>query len=512
MLKKLLLGSFCILATVVVLNSQAVACTCGTRPTVLDAFENSNLVVVLKLVSVDKIREKEREYDVGYIRSVSMVVEKVYKGDVKVGAELKLAQGGGADCIWTYDEKWVGTKFLFYLGKPSVEGAFGEGMNSGTRFPREGGPLTQPMYHAIGCGRSTGLKGATDDLSYLDNLPKVRDKTRLSGTLDTWYNYDFKAGDISIKLVGKNKTFTTKTDKNGFFEIYDLPPGDYIAEVAIPFGWKINGYMLERTSTGFEEWDPAAAPRSANRIPVRIAPGRHAALDLNFDIDTAIKGKVLSPAGNPMKGVCVMAVSIELKEGDHRGASDCTNDRGEFLLDEMGPGKYRILANYDGKMDGDEPFGVIFHPGVPDRSKASIVSVEAGRHVVGQTIRIPETVELVSFNGRFLFSDGKPVADEWIKFTPDDDKRFDSMSIKTDIEGRFEFRVPKGAKGKIFGEMYTYEGEFADCRILEEMIKSTGRRFTTMRSNVASIDPNSPSHSIEISFPFPYCAKAKTDQ
>jgi len=363
MLKKLLLGSFFILVAFAALNSQAVACTCGTRPTVLDAFENSKLVVVLKLVSVDKIREKEREYDVGYIRSVSMVVEKVYKGDVKVGAELKLAQGGGADCIWTYDEKWIGSSYLFYLGSPSANGAWGEGMNSATVFPREGGPLSQPMYHAIGCGRSTGLKGATDDLAYLDNLPKVKDKTRLSGTLDTWYNYDFKAGNISIKLVAKDKNFTTKTDKNGFFEIYDLPPGDYIAEVAIPFGWKINGYMLERTSTGFEEWDPAAAPKSANRIPVRIAPGRHAALDLNFDLDTAIKGRVLSPAGKPMKGVCVKAVSTTLKEGDYRGASNCTDKNGEFAITEMGPGQYRLVANDDGKLDQDEPFGVIFHPG-----------------------------------------------------------------------------------------------------------------------------------------------------
>jgi len=121
-------------------------------------------------------------------------------------------------------------------------------------------------------------------------------------------------------------------------------------------------------------------------------------------------------------------------------------------------------------------------------------------------------VELVLFKGRFLFSDGKPVVDERVKFTPDDEKRFDSVSLETDVEGRFEFRVPIGAKGKIAGEMYTYEGEFMDCVILERMIRSTGRTFTTMKSNVASIDPNSPSQAIVISFPFPYCAKAKTDQ
>ncbi len=509
MSNRLLMISMCVVFGLLAFSSQVWACTCSAKPTVLDAFENSNLVITTRLVSVDKIREKEREYDVGYIRSVTMIVDKVYKGDVKPGTELKFAQGGGADCIWTYDEKWIGGKFLFYLQTPTIGPTFGEGMNSATSFPREGGAISVPMYHPITCGRSKGLKGAWDDLAYLENLAKVKGKTRLSGTFQRWFKAEFDGSDINIQIVGKSKTFVAKTNKDGFFEIYDLPPGDYVAQIAVPVGWKINDYMVGQTSTGFDEWDPAAKRKSANEIPIRIAEGRHANLDLIFDIDTAIKGRVLSPAGKPMKGVCVMAVSTELKEGDHRGQSGCTNEKGEFVVDEMRPGNYRLVANYDGQMDADEPFGMVFYPGVTDRANAGIIAVEAGKYVTGRVIKIPQTIELVTFKGKFLYADGKPVVGEWVKFVPDDPKRYDEMSQKADAAGNFIFRVPKGATGKISGDMYTYVGRFKNCPKLEELIRATGKTFIIAKSNVVDVNSLEPSQLVKLSFPFPSCEKAK---
>ncbi len=504
-----LLVSICIVLGTLALYTEAIACTCGPRPTVLDAYENADLVVRTRLKSVDKIREKEREYDVGYIRSVTMIVDKVYKGDVKAGTEIKIAQGGGADCIWTFDESWIDEEFLFYLGKPSIGPSWGDGMNSATTFPREGGPITTPMYHAVTCGRSNGLKGATDDISFLENLASAKGRTRISGTLQRWFGAEFDSGNIEIQLIGKDKTFTARTNKDGFFEIYDLPAGNYHAKIDVPFGWKINDYMVGQTSRGFEEYDPAAERKGANQIPIRIVKGRHANLDLYFDIDTAIKGRVLSPAGTPMKGVCVKAVSTELKEGDYRGAFDCTNEKGEFVVEEMRPGNYRLVVNDDGKIDADEPFGVLFYPGVDDYTNAGIIAVEAGKYVTDRVIRVPNTVELVVFSGRFFYSDGRPVIDEWVRFVPDDAKRYDDMSQKTDKAGNLTFRLPKGASGKISGEMYTYIGEFTNCNKLDELIKATGKTFLTAKSNVVTVNGVSPGEPISLSFPFPSCTKSK---
>ena len=55
--------------------------------------------------------------------------------------------------------------------------------------------------------------------------------------------FDYPDIDVEgkrIKIIGKDKTYEAKTDKDGIFEIYDLPPGKYFVEPEMPAGWKIN--------------------------------------------------------------------------------------------------------------------------------------------------------------------------------------------------------------------------------------------------------------------------------
>lgn len=499
MLKRSLI-SIC-LAVLVLMSAEAVfACSCATRPTVLDSFESSDLVVATRLVSAEKIREKEREHDIAHIRSATMIVIKVYKGNIKAGQALKFAQGGGGDCVWTFDEEWINEEFLFYLGKPT-----------------KGHPWTgeveddqaEPMYRAITCGRSNSLEAALDDLAYLDNISKVRGKTRLSGKFAAWFDDSFTGSDIKLKIAGKTRTYAAKTDKNGFFEVYDLEPGEYVVTLDLPHGWKINDYMLERTATGFEEYDPRAKAKSPNQIPVVIRAGRHAVLDLVFDVDTAIKGRVLSPAGKPMKDVCVTAVSTDLQEGDYRGPSNCTDAKGEFVIEEMVRGNYYLVANSDGRMDDGEPFGVVFYPGVTDFKNAGVVAVEPGKHATGRTIQIPQTVELVTINGRFLYSDNKPVRGEWVKFEPDDKKRFDEIRVETDDAGRFVFRLPKGAAGTVSANKWINAEKFKNCPKVDGLLKEAGEETLTVHSSVIRVDSLVLTESIEIVLPIPYCEEAK---
>jgi hypothetical protein len=151
------------------------------KPTLLDAFESSNLVITARLASVEKIREKERKYDVGYIRSaISMIVDKVYKGDVKPGAALKFGQ---VWCRHVFDfrRRVDRTTVLFYVGSPTRAALSVREWHPATVWPKEGGQPTEPMYHAVHCGRSNGLRSAHDDLAYLDNMAKAKGRTRLSG-------------------------------------------------------------------------------------------------------------------------------------------------------------------------------------------------------------------------------------------------------------------------------------------------------------------------------------------
>ena len=111
--------------------------------------------------------------------------------------------------------------------------------------------------------------------------------------------------------------------------------------------------------------------------------------------------------------------------------------------------------------------------------------------------------------GKFLFSDRKPVASEWIKFSPTDEKRFDSVNIESDNKGHFVFKLPKGAAGQVFGEMSTYIGEFTKCPKMDSLIKATGRTNHTFKTDAVEFEGSIPNGEIELTLPFPSCVKLK---
>ena len=99
------------------MSRTAGACSCGPRPTVLEAFDTADEVVIVRVLSVEKVENTEERYVDG-VRSATMIVEKVFKGNLKVRDEVIFGQGSGSNCIITYDEKSVGDQYLYYLHRP----------------------------------------------------------------------------------------------------------------------------------------------------------------------------------------------------------------------------------------------------------------------------------------------------------------------------------------------------------------------------------------------------------
>lgn len=480
-------------------QADALGCSCAEKPSVLDAFEGSSLVVVTRVVSVEKAEERDESAVLG-VKSTKMVVEKVYKGNVKVGDELTFAQGAGGDCVWTFSEEFIGDRFLFYLGAPTRNHPLLEEWKEG-----------ELRYYAFACGRSVDAEGATDDFLYLNNLEKARGRTRLSGTLGSRHKDSPSFAGVKIRIIGKNKTYEAGTDKNGVYEIYDLPAGEYLVEADISRGWKVDSYMLLKNSPLYRKYFEENRGKVKNQIPVEIKDKRHAALDLTFTIDAAISGKVLSPSGKPMKDVRVRAVSVELAEGVYRGEFSYTNEKGEFKIDEIAEGNYLLVVNDDGEISSDEPFGTLFYPGTPDRKSASVVAVAPGKYLGGINIQIPKTEELLEISGRLLFSDGKPVVDEPVSFEVADKKPNISGNAKarTDAQGRFTLKILKGSSGRLFGTMYIYLDNSGNCPELEKIIKPTGKAYAEPKTNEIEIEATSNLTEIKLIFPFSSCAKAR---
>jgi hypothetical protein len=465
---------------------------------VLAAFEESDEVVILRAISVEKGEDSEDQQYVDGVKSITMIVEKVFKGKLKVRDEIVFGQGGGADCIWTFDEKSVGHQFLFYLDRP-------EKLSTEPYLPsKEPG-----LWFAFGCGRSRGLGGATEDLLYLENISKLRGKTRISGTIGGGFAFpDIDVEGKKIKIIGPKKTYETKTNEEGVFEIYDLPPGKYFVEPEMPAGWKIDPYWLTRSENVVTDESGRPEMKSPKRVALMLEPKKHASVDIVFTVENSVRGRVLDPKGRAMFGVCVYMLRSG-QEGS--GPFNCTDEEGRFEITHIPEGQYVLVANQDGKPSSREPFPKIFYPNVTERERAAVINIGPGENIANLDIVIPKLVETVTITGTLQYSDGKPVAEKWVKFkqTSPNDKVKGDVSTETDSAGRFTLTVLKGLTGELFAEDWLAKGPYKNCPKVVELIEKSGQTSVTVLSNVIKLTTEQDVYEVGLTLPFPQCEKKK---
>ena len=483
-------------ALILGLVQTAKACSCGGSPTVLDSFDYSDEVVLLRAIGVEKAEDTEKDHYVDGVRRTTMVVEKVFKGKLKVNEQIVFGQGGGADCIWTFAEESVGRQYLVYLMRP-------EKRSSDYRPFKDSG-----LWLVSVCGRSTGLKGATEDLLYLENMQKLRGKTRISGTLGGWKNPDMDVENKRIRIIGAKKTYETKTDKNGVFEIYDLPPGKYFIEPETPAGWKLDATWLAITSASVVV-DENGRPelKTPRQVAITLEPKKHASVELAFEPDNFVRGRVLGPRGKPLPGVSVYL----LRPGAKGGPFGRTDEQGRYEIASVDPGEYVLGANHDDKPSAGEPFHQIFYPGVSERERAVVISVRPGENLENMDFVIPKLEETVIIKGVLLYSDGNPVVKEWVKFdvTKDSEKVYGVVNGETDSAGRFTLKVLKGFTGELVAEVRLWPGDYKDCPKVDELLAKSGQKFITVYSNVIELTTDLDAYEVELKFPFPQCEKAE---
>lgn len=480
-------------ALILAVTKTANACSCAPRPTVLDSFEGSDEVVIVRAVAVEKVQDKEGEHYVNDIKSTTMVVEKVFKGKLKVRDEIVFGQGGGGDCIWTFSEKSVGSQYLFYLDRPE---------KLSPPLPSRG----EGLWFAFTCGRLTGLENAAEDLLYLENLSKVRGKTRISGSLHSDYP-QFALEGQNIKIIGPKKTYQTKTDKDGVFEIYDLPPGKYAIEPETPPGWKVDPRWFRYSASiiGSEIRNPEIPlPKQA---AVMLEPKKHASVYIAITIDNYVRGRVLDSTGRGLDNVCV---SLLQPGQDQWGSIGCTDEQGEFEITEVPAGKYVLVANPNGKPSSSAPFPKIFYPSAIERERATVINVGLAENVSNLDIIIPKLQETVTVAGVLRYSDGKAVVEHNVTFevTKPNEKVNGDVTGRTDKDGRFTLTVLKGLTGELTANEFLFKDRFKNCPKVDELI-ATGGNFLTVYTNVVKLTTEQDVYEVELTLPIPQCEKAK---
>ena len=468
--------------TLTLFTNTTFGCSCLATPSVIEEFEESDVVVIVRILSVDKVdqaqAEKEGFHYVDGVRSTTARIEKVYKGNIRVRDEIVFAQGGGADCVWTFNEEHIGEQTLFYL-----------------RTPQRG-----PLWYGSVCGRSRGLKRAKEDLLYLDNMKKRRGLTRVSGELGEWNAETFNVSNKKIRIVGEKKTYETKTDENGIYEIYDLPPGQYRLEPEIQKGWRIARHWLRYVSGIAEEQN------STKSVTFKLEAKKHVSINVSFEPDNAVEGRIVDELGNPINNVCAYLWTPEQTESF--GHSDCTNENGEFRIESIMAGSYNLVVNPFGATS-KHSFPRFFYPNVTQREKAALISIADGEVVKNINLVAPKALEIVTLSGVVLFSDGNPVADSYVTFKvvpPVEGIRGD-MSERSDADGRFTFKVIKGLKGEISTTFYASVGMYEDCPKLDAIVEASGEKFYSVKTVMAGIDATQDMDNLVLRLPFPKCKR-----
>ena len=468
----------------------------------LDSYEGSNTVVIVRVVSLEKAQRAERLGDPGYkngIRSTTTLVEKVFKGPMKVGQQLIISQGGGADCRWTFREEDMGEQFLFYLHTHA----------------------DLPVTYASTCGRSRRLDYAADDLLYLNDLEKLQGKTRISGTLSFYQSSPVEGGEqvyrtfpgTKIRIQSRDKTYEATTNRDGVYEIYDLPPGIYEVHPEIPIGLKLGrfgvkpSYIRDDVENALKKKTPAAERKP---FEVVLQAKSHAYVDFRFEVDSRIRGTVVDNMGNPLDRVCLKLLPAHEKAAQGFYKADCTEHGGAFQIEDIPAGAYVLVINDDGEISSDEPFPTFFYPGTTDREKATVLTIANGDLIEGLVVNVPQMEPTIVVEGVLLYSDGKPVSSEAVQFITDgaEEDNDDDPMTQTDAAGRFKIRILKGKKGILFGSMYTYSGEFENCPKLEKLIKEAEDDVPEVKTKKIAVTTERDLSNIVLKFPFPGCKKA----
>lgn len=217
------------------------------------------------------------------------------------------------------------------------------------------------------------------------------------------------AGGAAVMPAPPQSTATV-TGPEGKFSFTGVDPGDYFLSV------RKQGFNSTRNSA------------FASSQMVKVRPGE-AVKGLLYSLlpQAVIAGKVLDEDGEPVQDAMVQSLVLRPIRGrkqwmpDQQGTR--TNDRGEFRLANLSPGKVIILVSAAGQplpaptpqQQGQPVLGYVpfYYPGVAETAQATQVEVTAGAELTGFDVHL-KRVPVFTVRGKVLAADGSPAKDFYV--------------------------------------------------------------------------------------------------
>jgi hypothetical protein len=250
----------------------------------------------------------------------------------------------------------------------------------------------------------------------------------------------------------KQRTAEVYTDRNGIYEIYGLPPSEYIIELEAPPGW-IESFPIRVAD---------AADSEVESAKVELKEKSCAELNFSFHLDaeTSITGSVRDADGRLLPNM-FLALQSKGKRAVQSWQFGYTNFQGGYQLENIPPGEYLIVVNGNGDISSPAPFQKVYYPGVFKEENAAIVQVARGDRLENYDINIPSQATTYTIQGMLLYADGRPVIKGAVQFTAD---RVEAGTIgeartQTDAQGRFSLNILQGLDGQLYGFIHISRSE-----------------------------------------------------
>ena len=452
--------------------AHATACSCGgVWPSAKQAWQQSPVVF---LGTVEVADPDKGTSDITFVEQRARIrVDEAFKG-VTNGQAFEMLLGG-TDCSAKFR---TGQKAVFYL--------------RGGKTPDTW--YVPPCTHSLGSAEPLG-----DDLLFLRGLPRSAEGTRFSGEIafyeasptDSFHRIGGAAG-VKINIRGE-KGFIKQavTNAAGVYEVFGLPSGKYSVEFLVPAGWKTTFPIIG-----------GASQQRFNNGTVDLPPNGGVNVSFVLEADTRLSGYVLDSDGERRDHICLALDALAGRSENGAFHFTCSKDGGVFSMEDMPPGKYVLLTHDEIPVGSKRSKSTLYYPGVRDRQKASVITVEAGKYVHDVVLRLPSDEQRYTLSGQVQFADGVPASSVTLTFTSEP-HGYTETTI-TSRDGTFALSVVPGIEGQLAASFGVMMPILAKCPEVHAGPRTRGM-FRFIDATPITIKSDSDHLELKLELPSPSC-------
>ncbi len=238
----------------------------------------------------------------------------------------------------------------------------------------------------------------------------------------------------------------TTTDAGGNYSFDAVPPGTYVLSVQ-----KAGHVRTEYSARGSGAGPTGRAAASSFQVS---AGGTTSGIDVRMMPHAVVTGKVTDEDGEPVMHASVQVIRERWTGGRRQYLqmnSDATDDRGEYRIAGLLPGRYYLQASANRPMfmheigkprtDGtaDQSYVALFYPGVSDLGQAQALNLTPGQETRGVDF-VMRKASTWRIRGNVLDESGKPMMNASVMALPADTGMVGgrSMGLVRGPEGKFE--------------------------------------------------------------------------